>query len=338
MSAAPPTIPPRPTRAGNNTHAKMPDIPPRPVPKRLESPSRDSFPQSPFNEPYGGSTMARSLSNDNSTASLPLRPPSVSLPSIGQEGSEYADLQYENSSPSSQTTATTTNDTTQTRHIGGNLPMHAPKPSLPSTSAKAQVSAVTRTDSQQAAAYGLGKPATPVEDGEPLTRLKSKSSFSRPGSSSSDRRLSMQYDEEHGPAELGLRVPINPYLGDVQAPSPGPGAEGAAANGTHHHHNHHHHHHRPRQHHRTKSGREVFLPPGSYGLHGHGIPHTDKFEKDWYAKHPDEFKHEGGYYHGIGSGRGESALSSEDLNKLVRQTASRGSGLGTLIALSWCAY
>ena len=319
-SAAPPTIPPRPTRVPNNDTMKAPEIPPRPFPKRLESPTRGLYPSSPFNEHYAGNTLGRSISNDNSTASLPPRPPSVNLPSIGQEGNEYADLQYDQHT--SPLTPSVSNTSTQTRHIGGNLPMHAPKPSLPLSAAKVRVSLVTRTDSEQAAAHGIGKSPTPdVPEGEPLTRLKSKSSFSRPGSSSSmDRRQSIQYDDEHGPAEIGIRVPINPYLGDVQAPSPAPGQDGSAANGIHY---------AKRNHHRTRSGREVFLPPGSYGLHGHGVMNSDRFEKDWYSKHPEALQHEeGGHYHGIGSGRGESALSSEDLNKLVRQTASRGSGLG----------
>lgn len=304
---ATPQVPPRPARSSN----KAPEIPPRPMPKRLESPSRSFYPQSPFNEPHG-----RERLSEPSEPALPSRPPSVTIPALGEEGSEYADLQsFGETAPLAQVAS---DSSTQTRHIGGNLPMHAPKPSLPSSSARAQVQAVTRTDSSQAAAHGLSKNSH--DDGEPLGRIKSRSSFSRPGSSSSSiRRDSIQYDEEQGPAEIGLRVPINPYLGDVQAPTPalevahthsGPGER--------------------KRHSRTKSGREIFLPPDSYGLHGHGVVTTDKFEKDWYAKHPDALQKEKekGYYHGIGSGRGESALSSEELNKLVRDTPSRGAGYG----------
>ena len=318
-TAAPPTIPPRPTRSQN----KAPEIPPRPAAKRIESPSQKSYQQSPFNEPLG-----RSLSNNVSDLNL-ARPPSVTLPSIGQEGNEYADLQYDAGNSLAKTNS---QGSEKTRHIGGNLPMHAPKPSHPASMAKAQVQAVTRTDSSQAAAHGLGKAATPVPDDpepevESLARLKSKSSFSRPGSSSSsiqNRRSSVSYEDDQPPSGIGLRVPINPYLGDVQAPSPAPGSE-VHLNA------HHAHHGGQRKHHRTRSGREVFLPPDSYGLHGHGMVPVDKFEKDWYAKHPGEFQRdkEEGYYHGIGSGRGESALSSEELNKLVRQTHSRGAGFGT---------
>jgi hypothetical protein len=34
----------------------------------------------------------------------------------------------------------------------------------------------------------------------------------------------------------------------------------------------------------TRSARDSSLPPGSYGLHGHGVQHPDKFEKAWYEK------------------------------------------------------
>ena len=58
------------------------------------------------------------------------------------------------------------------------------------------------------------------------------------------------------------------------------------------------------------------------------------FEKDWYAKHPEELQqeesHGHGVYEGLGSGRGSFALSSNDLNRIVRATASRTAGLGRL--------
>lgn len=328
--AAPPTIPPRPSRAQAAAAAgaaKLPEIPPRPFHKRLErstSPSRGPFPQSPLNEPPVGSTLglARTRSNEPSNLSLPPRPPSVTLPSIGQEGNEYADLEYENKTTNQ---GEVQEPGPQTRNIHGDLPIHAPKPSLPKASAKAQVQAVTRTDSREASALGFGSSVTPTpEDHEPSNRsLKSKSSFSRPTSSASiDRhRGSATYEDEPGPAELGMRVPINPALGDVQAPSPtpptlhhGPGGHGGSK----------------RHHSRTKSGRTVLLPPDSYGLHGHGAT-VDKFDKDWYAKHPEAYQHEEGHgqYSSIGSGRGTWAMSSEDLNKIVRDTASRGAGFGT---------
>ena len=318
MSAVP-TVPPRPTRHQHAAAAgasKLPEIPPRPPRKRLESsPSRELYAQSPLNEIPGTTNLGRVTSRDASSTSLPPRPPSVTLPSIGQEGNEYADLEY----GSQKSPETEKEPTTSTRNIGGDLPMHAPKPSLPHSSAKAQVQAVTRTDSSQATALGFGPSSTHAhEETEPSSRsIRSKASFSRPTSSASveHRRNSVAYDDEQGPAELGMRVPINPALGDVQAPSPAPGPF-HAPNG--------------RRHARTKSGRTVFLPPDSYGLHAHGVQVMDKFDKEWYAKHPDAYAHDEsqGHYAGIGSGRGEWAMSSDDLNKIVRDTASRGAGFG----------
>ena len=337
-TAGPPTIPPRPTRAQQVAAAagasKVPEIPPRPTPQKpqsFRSISPANYLQSPLFE-MPSSTVGRPISNDPSSMSLPPRPPSVSLPSIGQEGNEYADLAHENSAlkpaPGVEAAA-------QMRNVGGDLQLYAPKPSLPTASAKTQVEAVTKTTSKQAAALGIGKPSTPVPDDQehgPVP-LRAKSSFSRPPSSSSnERRASVQYGEEQGPAELGMRVPINPLLGDVQAPSPAPFGDRPSSmggnNGAYG---------QRKRHTRTVSGREVFLPPGSYGLHGHGVAAQDKFEKDWYAKHPEQYLHDEdrGHYSSTGTGRGEFALSSEDLNHIVRSTASRGAGFGIQMNCLW---
>ena len=250
----------------------------------------------------------------------------MSLPSIGQEGSEYADLiqdESENTAPASSTSPT------QTRNVGSDLPLHAPKPSLSTSGAKARIATVTRTDSSQAAAAGIGKASTPLpgDDKDPHTRtLKGRESFSSTMSSAStERPSSVLADGEHGIPEIGQRVPMCPNAGDVQAPSPSPFTQqypsgiGFHNDGS-----------KPRHHSRTRSGRELFQPPGSYGLHGHGLASPDKFEKAWYDKHPDALvKEEGGQYGpGIGGSRGEWAMSSEDLNKIVKETASRGAGFG----------
>ena len=263
----------------------------------------------------------------SSSLGLPARPPSVTLPSIGQEGSEYADLVHDESESSSGAPSTSP---TQTRNVGSDLPLHAPKPSLSTSSAKARIATVTRTDSSQAAAAGIGKVTTPVhgDDKDPHTRsLKARESFSSTMSSAStERPSSVHADSEHGIPEIGQRVPMYPNAGDVQAPSPSPCSQqfpsgiGYHNDGS-----------KPRHHGRTRSGREVFQPPpGSYGLHGHGLASPDKFEKAWYDKHPEALvKEEGGQYGpGIGGSRGEWALSSDDLNKIVRETASRGAGFG----------
>ncbi|MCJ1399458.1 hypothetical protein MMC11_002660 [Xylographa trunciseda] len=337
-----PQIPPRPNRAqihqtSTTTILEPPKVPPRPNQHRAdrsESPHRDSFARSPLNDaPFATShgnirTGLYSSNGQNASSSslgIPARPPSVSLPSIGQEGNEYADLAYDDHG-----NATESSSPTQTRNVGSDLPLHAPKPSLSTSNAKARIATVTRTDSSQAAAIGLGKAATPsqVDDKDPYTRsLKPKESFSSTRSSvSTERPSSTQVEDEHGIPEIGQRVPMYPNAGDVQAPSPSPYSQnypsgiGFHNDGS-----------KSRHHGRRSSVKEGFLgPPGSYGLHGHGLASPDKFEKAWYDKHPDALVREesGQYGPGIGGARGEWAMSSEDLNKIVRDTASRGAGFG----------
>ena len=320
----------------------VPKIPPRPGRRAVDqsrSPNRDSFPRSPLNDlPLStdlGNKSGSLYSNNNGSGSnldLPRRPPSVSLPSVGQEGNEYADINYSKVEDSAFDQESSEKEPEQTRNVGSDLPLHAPRPSFSSSTAKARVSAVTRTDSNQAAAAGIGKASTPIlsDDKNPYSRsLKSRTSFSQTGSSAPTERPSSQAgDSDHGIPEIGQRVPMYPDAGDVQAPSPSPYSQtfpsgiGFHNDGRQ----------KPGRHHdRTRSGKEVFHgPPGSYGLHGHGVQHTDRFEKAWYDKHPDALLREenGLYGPGIGGSRGEWALSSDDLNKIVRETASRGAGFG----------
>lgn len=347
MSA--PSIPPRPSRSQQQHPAtgatmEVPKIPPRPGhggADKSQSPNRDSFPRSPLNDlPLAmnlGNKSGSFYNNRNESGSnldLPQRPPSVSLPSIGQEGNEYADISYDKSQDPTLDQMPSQKEQPQTRSVGSDLPLYAPRPSFSSSTAKARVSAVTRTDSNQAAAIGLGKATTPLpgDDGNSQLRVKqSKESLRRTESSASTERPASQAgDSDHGIPEIGQRVPMYPDAGDVQAPSPSPYSQtfpsgigfhndGVQKSGRHHG--------------RTRSGKEVFHgPPGSYGLHGHGAPHTDRFEKAWYDKHPDALVREenGQYGPSISSGRGEWAMSSEDLNKIVRDTARRGSGFGIL--------
>ena len=342
---ATPQVPPRPVRThhqatSTGTMLEAPKIPPRPSSKRADrsqSPHRDSFARSPLNEiPFttyhnniSGTLDEGDTSVSNSGVNLPQRSPSVNLPSIGQEGDEYAGIVNEEVENADDATGTSP---TQTRIVSNDLPLHAPKPSLSSSDAKARISTVTRTDSSQAAAAGIGKPGshTHQDDKDPYFRpLKAKESFTRTESSAStERPSSAAADGEQGIPEIGQRVPMYPNAGDVQAPSPSPYTQthpagiGFHNDGTQ----------KPRHHGRTRSGREVFQgPPGSYGLHGHGVVNVDKFEKAWYEKHPDALQRaeSGQYGPGIGGVRGEWALSSDDLNKIVRETASRGSGFGT---------
>lgn len=305
------------------------------MPGRSRSRSRDNFPKSPLNEipnvgNKGGSIhSSESQYTSDSDFEVPQRPPSVSLPSIGQEGNEYADIEYGKHQEASNISDTDQNEPIPSKNVGNDLPLHAPKPSLSNSTAKARVATVTRTDSSQAAAAGIGKSGTPLTNEILQTpALRSKVSFSRTESiASTERPASAQAsDSDHGIPEIGQRVPMYPDAGDVQAPSPvplpqtAPPGIGFYNDGVQ----------RPGRHHsRTRSGREVFRgPPGSYGMHGHGVLHNDQFERAWYDKHPDALVREehGQYGPGISGGRGEWALSSDDLNKIVRDTASRGTG------------
>lgn len=340
---ATPQIPPRPMKMAQHPAVALgdaPKIPPRPIHRSLEpAVSRDNFPRSPLNEvPFAmnlGSTADKSQDQDDSEASsgisLPPRPPSVSLPSVGQEGMEYAGIEYEKPQAVSADSTPAQMEPEQTRNVGSDLPLYAPTPSFSTSTAKARVAAVTRTDSVQAAAAGIGKIGTPLDDKNPYSRaLRPKVSLSSLESSPSTERpeSALANDSDHGIPEIGQRVPMYPDAGDVQAPSPAPfvtnmpSGTGPPHDGNP----------KPGRHHsRTRSGREGFRgPPGSYGMHGHGVSHHDQFEKAWYDKHPDALAREenGQYGPGIGGGRGEWALSSEDLNKIVRDTARRGSGFG----------
>ncbi|KAL8732882.1 MAG: hypothetical protein Q9166_002483 [cf. Caloplaca sp. 2 TL-2023] len=344
-----PQVPPRPSR----THQQQPTaaasmdppkIPPRPAHRSIErsrSPESENFPRSPLNEIPAfmqHSNFSGSLySNDNQKASssslgLPKRPPSVSLPSIGQEGSEYADLDYQK--PEEATILDQVKEKSQpeqTRNVGSDLPLHAPRPSFSSSTAKERVAAVTRTDSSAAMAAGIGKAITPSDDRDPHKRpLHPKVSFSsRPDSvASTERPASTQEGSDHGIPDVGIgqRVPMYPDAGDVQAPSPSPYSQnfpsgiGFHNDGS------------SRSRHGRRSSAQLFHgPPGSYGMHGHGTVPADNFEKAWYDKHPEALEREehGQYGPAIGT-RPEWALSSEDLNKLVRETANRGAGFGIL--------
>ena len=160
-----PQVPPRPARSQHQNPTMdlpdMPKVPPRPRTRdRTQSPGRDSFPRSPLNDvpsaPSMGGKSASVYSDASQNASssslaLPHRPPSVSLPSLGQEGNEYANINY-NETESQELEKDTTNEPTQTRNVGSDLPLHAPRPSFSDSTAKARVSGVTRTDSVQAAA------------------------------------------------------------------------------------------------------------------------------------------------------------------------------------------
>ncbi|KAG8525978.1 uncharacterized protein KY384_000740 [Bacidia gigantensis] len=335
-----PQVPPRPARSHHQhpdiTSMEIPKVPPRPnrrTSERSVSPDRDNFPRSPFNEPPPSrvprekSSFYKNSSRNTSEAELPQRPPSVSIPSIGEEGNEYADI-IERVQSTSNLQEQTASEAQETRNVAGDLPLHAPKPSFSKDNAKQRVAAVTRTDSGQVAALGLGK--VPSRSGSAKgekeaqdSSLRPKVSFRTETASSADTErpgsAQVEEDEERGIPEIGQRVPMLPDAGDVQAPSTSPFPQQSPAGIGFHNSGQA----KPGRHHRrTPSGREV-LPPDSYGLHGHGVPSADQFERDWYSKHPEALDREehGEYGPGIGGGRGGWALSSDDLNKLVRNTS-----------------
>lgn len=301
----------------------LPAIPPRPK-RRIDrsiSPDSDSYAPSPLNDPsfapptghsVGHSSLSRSVSRD-----LPPRPPSVSLPSVGQEGSEYAHIH-----PDSEDDG---DPIEQTKTIAGDLPLHAPKASLPVSTAKSRIQAVTRTDSNSAAAVGIGRPASEAGDRhlhQGLTISRSSSSQQRSRPASIFKADNNGETDEQGIPEIGMQIPLYPNAGDVQAPTPAPSApppatgigyfnkgDAPAA--------------QPLHHTRTKSGREVFTgPPGSYGMHGHGVVnHRDPLEKSWYQRHPEDLAREtkGEYGPKIKLNRKEYNMTSDELNKLVHE-------------------
>jgi Altered inheritance of mitochondria protein 21 len=316
-----PTIPQRPTRSQN---IDIPSIPARPRRSmdRSISPNRDPYPRSPLNDPsflhqkpLGPSHLSQSIPRD-----VPARPPSVTLPTVGQEGNEYAHLEAAEESDPGSTIE-------QKKTIAENLPLHAPKASLPVSAAKARIQSVTRTDSNTAAAVGIGKPSSENgnDNGHPLSRSVSSQQHSRP---SSIYKPDSTEPEEQGIPEIGMQIPLYKMAGDVQAPTPAasqpPPSTGigffnkgdvpqAAKN------------HLPqaaKNHYRSKSGREVFHgPPGSYGMHGHGINKADPLEKMWYERNPQARAREaqGEYGPKIPVERKDYNLSSAELNKIIHE-------------------
>lgn len=324
--SAPPTIPQRPARSQNppvnvtdttSPSLAPPQVPPRPAGRadRSISPNRAAYTRSPLNDlplskpPMNGSGLSPG------EQSLGRKPSVPALPGLGQEGDEYASINEPNLSP------------TQTRNIAGDLPLHAPKAGI-SKSHQTSIATLTRTDSNDAAAAGIGQPRQEHSESmkvpprpSPGGRTISRDAVSRSRPESvyeSDR-------EEHGIPHIGPYVPMYPDAGDVQAPSPAPFSpqptgvgffNDASRSG-------------PSSAHGRRKSAQMHLPPGSYGLHGHGVMNHDQFETAWYQKHPEERAKEAqGAYGPTLTPRGEFSMSSEELNKIVRDSASRQSNFG----------
>ncbi|KAK4902768.1 hypothetical protein LTR27_000707 [Elasticomyces elasticus] len=350
-----PTIPPRPSRnqaQGGPTAVKqeMPLIPPRPR-KTDPSPDREAYTRSPLNF----------LPNSNGTPFKPPPPPSpeekrrpssIAFPShVGEEGLEYSS--FDQLPPEAHGVGNTAPPPTeQTKNVSADVPLHQPKASFASSTAKNRIATVTRTDSTQAAAAGIGK-AQPDDDvhkgsssdgGASLSRVTSRqyddglrrvpsadphplraqasASFGRPSSSaqgSTPRPPSVHsVDQREGIPEIGMQIPLYKNAGDVQAPSPAPQAQFASGIGFF---NDGSASARPgSNHHRKRSSRHDF---GGYGLHGHDAEPQDQFEKAWHAKHPDEANKE---HYNPYLLRPETALSTDQLNKIVSEEKDIGFG------------
>jgi len=323
--SAPPTIPQRPARSTNQappatsatSGLEAPQIPPRPARiDRSKSPSRYEYARSPLNELPISRPPPNGLEYERNT--LEKRPSVATLPSIGQEGDEYASMEQ---------SAGQAQSPTHTRAVAGDLPLHAPTAGLTNTH-QSSVSSLTRTDSNDAAAAGVGQRSEHSMLAPPSKPASITGLSPRPTPRNGSRPESMydsDHEHHHGIPHLGPYVPMYPDAGDVQAPSPAPfspqptgvGYFNDASSG------------RASAHGRRRSQHMQHLPPGSYGLHGHGVGHHDRFEQDWYQKHPEErAKEEQGAYGPINTPRGEYSMSSDDLNKLVRDSGSRGAGFG----------
>ncbi|EZF29657.1 hypothetical protein H109_05450 [Trichophyton interdigitale MR816] len=295
---APPPIPPRPSRSPNNANANPPKIPPRPTsrPDRNSPPKLDSFAPSPLNAPPSSRLLGADSPIDPSirpdSATLPPTAPKlVELRNPVTQGEKVAGYGVEQPA--------------ETRNVHQDLHLHAPRPSLPTSSATAQVQAVTRTDASHGHETGseedVSNQSLYSKSGIPHIQLES--------SNTSANQKTYLNDEGAAAPEMGQRVPMYPNAGYVQAPSPSPGPSSP-------------HEHRD-SHSRTKSRQE---PPGSYGLHGHGVTPDDPFEKSWYQKHPKELALEEQAFHasGVGSPRPDWAMSSEDLNRIVKSSRVTG--------------
>ncbi|KAH9885537.1 altered inheritance of mitochondria protein 21 [Xylariomycetidae sp. FL2044] len=310
-----PAIPPRPSRSQDkdNNGSNMPAVPPRPTKRfnRSVSPNPDRFAPSPLNETFKSPKSPRG--SESRLGDTLERSRSVDMPGVGEEGQEYAVAIDELSSSPEAERQGGAGSPKQTRAVAEDLKLFAPKPTMPAQSAKQRVAAVTRTDSDRAATFGIGRPSADDTLHSANRSLKKKASTTSQLSYQSETQ-----EDEHGIPEIGQRVPMLSFAGDVQAPSPAP-PRAPSADGT-----------KAGKHHVRKTSSRSGLhdaPPGSYGLHGHGVASTDKLEKAYYEKHP-ELQQKEHYSHHHDRVK-DYSMSSEDLNKIVRETASRGTGFGT---------
>lgn len=313
MSAQPP-VPQRPARSQDQAAANdsNPKVPPRPTRhfERKISHDRDNASRSPLNDsPFalpGKGDSSLSSGQLTPPAGLPRRNPSVpSLPLIGQEGNEYASLDESAAAPSTGAAPA------QVSNVADDLPLHAPRASDSTTQSK--ISVVT----------GGSK----SKDAESSPVSHSATGKSRPPSTVYERAASREghhhSEDEHGIPSFGVTVPMYRNAGDVQAPAAGTSSHGNSRPGSR----------PPTSDGRRRSMQGFYGPPGSYGLHGHGHLAYDQFEKEWYARHPEEVAKEQHALHVPAAlqDRPAYAMSSDELNQLVRDTSRPGSGMGAYV-------
>ncbi|KAJ2897921.1 hypothetical protein MKZ38_004296 [Zalerion maritima] len=285
--SAPPVVPPRPARTEVKDDAPM--IPPRPAGRAI-SPHADRFAQSPLNANLKAKNGKTLRFDENEPTERPRSV--VDMPSLGEEGMEYAVLPETKEEEQEEQVAEG-----ETHTVGDDVKLAAPKPKLPAQTAKDRVAAVTRTDSDRAAAFGIGRPSS------------EERSLRKKGSTVSQVSGTDMGDDKEGIPEIGQRIPLLSHAGDVQAPSPAPGStEGLA----------------PRHHSRQTSARGfVDLPNDSYGLHGHGRAPRDKLDKAYYEKHPELLQRERVFQRHEHDRANDFSLTSDDLNSIVRETRTK---------------
>ena len=340
----PPAVPPRPSKlAEKNSDGQVletPSIPPRPGRSRPTSALVDRYAPSPLNEDlHHARTPSGKPSLDSKRDSLDHLGSNFSNEHLGQEGNEYAamtdDLQDDHISLSASPT--------ETRTVGQDVTLHAPKPSLPASSAKQQVKALTRTDSSQAASFGIGRvtDAPSISNTNITSESNDSSNIGGIGGGEGIARVmsisSQASSDHHGHGhshpdeipEIGVQVPMLRYAGDVQAPTPSISTDPLARSGR-----------SGRAETDSKSGQDRASsrgpPPGSYGMHGHGVLPDDKLDQAYYQKHPESYKHENLVQ--LHERKHDFNMSSEDLNHLVKSSAARESGLGGCDPCLWSPY
>ncbi|KAF2860311.1 hypothetical protein K470DRAFT_277040 [Piedraia hortae CBS 480.64] len=263
-----PPVPPRPSRPGlEEPKQQIPQVPPRP-----SAASRPNPPEIHEVPPSDQSVLPVSAHYE------PREGGGVSLPSnAGEQGVGH---NHYNSGEESARPP-------HTMSVSADVPLQQPTASHPQSTAKSRIAGVTRTDSAQAAAAGIGR-SRPEDDSNETGGheadphpLQPRQSVDRPN-----------YDHHEGIPEIGQQIPLFPNAGDVQAPSPG----------------------------RQPGSRPNPYTSDSYGIRGRGSAKQNRFEKDWIAKHPEEAAKERSPY----LLRPESAMSSEQLNKLVSESSEYG--------------